>query len=424
MASPRSSSQRSFFESYLDEHQSVRLALSVGGLALVLVLLALGVRHPAAIPTLVVVGVVAGHAVWCRAKGIRAPTAVLVIDVGLFSALMQTYENAAIVTASAAYLSLLTVFFAQRRSAWAFLVLIAGAFCLAWIRSPDAGGPIELVGALSTLGAMVFVLWRLRSWLQRLDAQRSQMLGTVGHELRNSLTGIIGLMQLVSDMPDIQPVEARELMVLAHGQAADASEIIDDLLTISRLDSDSLRIEASDFDMNHEVSSVVQRFSGTDVKLTTNLAGASTGVLADPLRVRQILRNLISNAERYGGPNVEVTTLVDGGMVETRVHDDGDGVPSEDADTIFLPYRRSVTARRHPGSIGLGLWICRQLAVAMGGSITYGHDSSGTTFSLRLPSSESAGRAAEAADRESPRRPQSCDISKSLTSNIWMVRPA
>jgi two-component system sensor histidine kinase KdpD len=71
--------------------------------------------------------------------------------------------------------------------------------------------------------------------------------------------------------------------------------------------------------------------------------------------------------------------------VHVRVADDGPGVPAGEEETIFLPYRRAANTPRHRSSVGLGLWISRRLAKAMGGDLTYSHAGSQTVFELTLP---------------------------------------
>jgi signal transduction histidine kinase len=83
----------------------------------------------------------------------------------------------------------------------------------------------SMVASLTSVAAVVAVMIRVRGWLGRLDADRSQMMGTVSHELRNNLTGVLGLTYMVANTADFQPAEARELIALAHQQAVDASKI-------------------------------------------------------------------------------------------------------------------------------------------------------------------------------------------------------
>ncbi|HEY4607081.1 MAG TPA: HAMP domain-containing sensor histidine kinase, partial [Acidimicrobiia bacterium] len=219
----------------------------------------------------------------------------------------------------------------------------------------------------------------------RLDANRSQMLGTVSHELRNNLTGILGLSELVKS-EGLDPDEVVELMGLVHNQAVDATEIVEDLLTVSRIERAALTIDLEPVDVGAEIRTTARRFMGEGVDVSVDVGTAIPPVSADALRVRQILRNLISNAVRYGGPTIRVGAHHLDGVVLVSVTDDGDGVPVADIGTIFLPYKRSTGTRRDASSIGLGLWICRQLAHAMGGSLEYVRADEATSFVLTLRS--------------------------------------
>jgi len=225
----------------------------------------------------------------------------------------------------------------------------------------------------------VAVMWRVKRWLGRLDANRSQMLGTVSHELRNNLTGMIGMTELVGS-EELDPAEVRELIALAHLQAVDAAEMVEDLLTATRLERSALHVEMTSVDVNGEVETTVRRFVGEGMAIEVGLLVDLPAARGDALRVRQVLRNLVSNAARYGGSSVAVRTTHDGDHVRIVVSDDGDGVPGEDEGTIFLPYRRSTTTKRHLASVGLGLWISRQLAHAMGGSLEYQRLNNRTEF--------------------------------------------
>jgi signal transduction histidine kinase len=137
-------------------------------------------------------------------------------------------------------------------------------------------------------------------------------------------------------------------------------------------------------DLDVEVAKVVDHYPAEGT--TVCQSGPRSGVMAvaDQVRLRQVLRNLLSNAVRYGGKSIDVSVHPDGSNVHVRVTDDGPGVPPGEEETIFLPYR-SATTRRHRSSIGLGLWISRRLARAMGGDLTYSHVNTQTVFELTLP---------------------------------------
>jgi anti-sigma regulatory factor (Ser/Thr protein kinase) len=122
-------------------------------------------------------------------------------------------------------------------------------------------------------------------------------------------------------------------------------------------------------------------------------------VIGDPVRITQVLDNLVTNAIRYGGPNVLVSATREGGHVSLTVGDDGPGVANELVGTLFDAYVHGATSRSLGGS-GLGLLIVRQLCDAMGGTIQY-DDSLGTRFTATFaavpaPSGELAADVAQA----------------------------
>jgi signal transduction histidine kinase len=104
--------------------------------------------------------------------------------------------------------------------------------------------------------------------------------------------------------------------------------------------------------------------------------------------VRQVLRNLVSNALKYGGTNVTVRVGYESDVAFVRVEDDGEGVEPEERETIFEPYRRAHDAPGLTASMGLGLAISRQLARLMGGDLTYTRESSLTVFTLSMPKAD------------------------------------
>ena len=172
-----------------------------------------------------------------------------------------------------------------------------------------------------------------------LELQRSQLLGSVSHELRNQLTGVMGMIDLALDEKSVvSPEEMRDLIGLARREAADAAGIIEDLLTASRMESTVLEVTPEPVDVDLEVSKLVDRYpaEGTSVVQT----GPRTGAIAfaDQVRLRQVLRNLLSNAVRYGGKAIAVDVRGDGSRVHIRVTDDGPACRCRRVNPIF-PYR-------------------------------------------------------------------------------------
>jgi signal transduction histidine kinase len=378
---------RSSMESFLDEYQLVRLILSLIGLALIGGFALSGYGPPLLVPYAIGLAGTGFHAYWCRHNKIRAPRAMLVIDLTLWGSLWLLMADMPVVTTSSlAFLVLLAVLFSDGIWMIGFLVYVVGWYGAAYFMGHDltletAGG---LASVLLTIGGLAMVMYRIRGWLGRLDANRSQMLGTVSHELRNTLTGMMGLTEVVSTATDLGPDETRELIGLAHQQTVDASEIIEDLLTVSRLEQAALRVGVEEVDVNQEVATTVRRFVSAGTEVTVGEQETLPMASGDALRVRQILRNLVSNAVRYGGSAIAVTTLAARDGVQIIVGDDGPGVAREDESTIFLPYRRSSNTPADVASVGLGLWICRQLAHEMGGSLEYRRVDGWTQFVFTL----------------------------------------
>lgn len=416
---PTPSGQRSSLESFLDEYQLVRIAMNGAGLIMTIVLL-LGGWWNAGPPVVSLLGslTIGGHALWCHLRGIRAPRTMLVMDTTIIGLMMLTLPEYPSVTAALfGLVSVLIVLFSRGRWMAGLLAYAAGWFSVATLTGPTTDPIGNLQGGLFVVVALAVLIVRVRQWLGRLDANRSQMVGTVSHELRNSLTGVLGLTELVSSMEDLQPAEAKELVGMANHQAMDAIDIVEDLLTASRVERAALTMTAELVDINTEVATTAHRFQGTGTDVGLLLSDNLPPAWADSLRVRQAIRNLLSNAIRYGGPTITVATRHAGDMIELTVRDDGDGVAPEDEKTIFLPYKRSSQGRRDASSIGLGLWICRQIAQGMGGSLEYQRRGDFTEFIFSVPVAgrhqdpQTAGSVAERRGREA--KSVSNDMSRS-----------
>lgn len=234
--------------------------------------------------------------------------------------------------------------------------------------------------ALAALGigsALVFERVRI---LSDLNVEKDRLVATVSHEVRNPLTGIVGLSSLLADGWDqIPPEEARGMVVMISAEAQSLTEIIEDLLDVSRLREGAIKLEAIPVDLAEAASEQV----GGRVPV----AGRATAV-ADPLRVGQIVRNLVVNAERYGDAPIEVVIAEHDDVATLEVIDRGPGVDPDVVDGLFTPFATS----GRPGSTGLGLSVSRQLARAMGGDLEYRRNDDMTVFRLTLPALTGAER--------------------------------
>jgi signal transduction histidine kinase len=213
--------------------------------------------------------------------------------------------------------------------------------------------------------------------MSELIQAKDEFVASISHELRTPLTAVVGLTsEIVAG--GFVGAERDELIELVASQAQEMSHIIDDLLVSARAGMGTVAVALDTIDLNTELSAAV---SGVGIDLL-EMPAALPPAVGDAPRIRQILRNLLTNLERYGGANRRVLGGVEGERVWLEVRDDGEGVSEEESVRIFEPY-----ASAHSGvasSVGLGLSVSRQLAQLMGGSLAYRRDGEESVFRLEL----------------------------------------
>jgi signal transduction histidine kinase len=145
-----------------------------------------------------------------------------------------------------------------------------------------------------------------------------------------------------------------------------------------------IEVANAPFDVETQVETTLRAGGSftTDVNVTSG--PGRIRAVGDPARVRQIVRNLLTNAERYGGSVVTIDITKVDDRVVVAVADDGPGLPRQEWDKIFEPYHRGHHTPGRPGSVGIGLAISRQLAELMGGTLTYTYEQGRSVFVLSL----------------------------------------
>lgn len=214
---------------------------------------------------------------------------------------------------------------------------------------------------------------------------RDEFIATVSHELRNPIAAMLGLgEELAKGYDSFTHEERREMAQLIARQAEDASWLIEDLLVAYREDTSRIPINTESFDLTKEVERVLEVI---EAPITVEVNGGDAMVEADPRRTRQIIRNLVDNAVRYGGDDIIVR--IDTGAKEVRllVCDSGGPIDADDVAKIFEPFTtREKTS--HPKSVGLGLSVGRKLARLMGGDLVYEYGDGWSRFVVTLPAGD------------------------------------
>ncbi|HEX9763287.1 MAG TPA: CHASE domain-containing protein, partial [Acidimicrobiia bacterium] len=227
--------------------------------------------------------------------------------------------------------------------------------------------------------------------LRDLTRAKDQFLASVSHELRTPLTGVVGFAELLRDSEGLLGDGERSVMVESiAGEAADLAAIIDDLLVAARSELDLLTVTRESVSIRSLVCDVVRAFGPEvcDAVVVAEGPDEEWMVLGDPARIRQVLRNLVSNACRYGGSQIEVRSDLADGLVHLRVADDGEELPLDEWERIFEPYHRVHESQGQPAALGIGLNVSRHLARLMGGDLVYRHEAGWGVFEFTLPAGE------------------------------------
>ena len=219
---------------------------------------------------------------------------------------------------------------------------------------------------------------------KELGKARDEFVANASHELRTPLTSIFGLAHLLEEDADVvRSPGAVEMVGMIISETNDLGRMVDDLLTTARLDAGALHYQFENLNVLDEVREVVEpiRRSGSAIEIQVQPAL----VRSDRLRLRQVVRNLLSNARKYGGPTVRVLGRLEAGWYEVRVEDDGGGIPKELHERLFQRYLHKGDLPLVIGSVGLGLSIVRALAEGMGGAVWYERRAGWTSFVVRVP---------------------------------------
>lgn len=222
---------------------------------------------------------------------------------------------------------------------------------------------------------------------------KSAFLAITSHELRTPLTGIIGFCELLQlEKSDGNPQTLKYLQLISDSSQS-LLAIINDILDFSRIESRTLDIRPVKVDPEQVLDLVSRSWkerAGVRGLKFTRLAtkGAPTGCTCDPLRLRQMLDNLLSNAVKFTEKGkIEVRLEYQAETIEFTISDSGCGIGEGQRDNLFKAFWQAADATtRAAGGAGLGLYISRQLAELLGGSVWL-HSSSpnGSVFKLSLP---------------------------------------
>ena len=230
---------------------------------------------------------------------------------------------------------------------------------------------------------------------RRLEKMKSDFVATVSHELRTPITPIKGYARLLASRGDrMEPARRLHALQLIEDRADHLSRLVDDLLLASRVvptEPGKLKVDLGDVDLRNVVRQASSSFPLLNGRIDVRLPSDAVPVRCDAVRAVQCVSNLVGNAEKYSQPDtpvlVELRCSPDDPYVRVVVTDQGRGIPAHELDRIFERFHRvEDPMTMETGGSGLGLYIARELARAMGGDISVSSTvGEGSSFTFSLP---------------------------------------
>ena len=258
----------------------------------------------------------------------------------------------------------------------------------------------KIAGGLARLGSLALEHARAIDELSRANRLKSDFVAMISHELRTPLNVILGYSDLLLDdtFGALPPAQA-DVMKSIHARGRELLQLIGDVLDLSRLDSGRIPLDLKEVSLREllaEIAESVQPLARAgEVELRLDADPEIDRVLTDPAKLGVALKNLLANAFKFTAHGtVTLGVRRDGRDLAFTVKDTGIGIPREQLDIIFEPFRQGDPAltRRH-GGVGLGLYIVRRMVELMGGTVQVeSAPGTGSTFRIRLPGDTAGAR--------------------------------
>ncbi|MGY4515215.1 PAS domain-containing protein [Lysobacter sp. HA18] len=237
------------------------------------------------------------------------------------------------------------------------------------------------------------MLERSENALRAADRQKDLFLATLAHEMRNPLAPIVTAVQLLRMAPD-REATVRQAAEIIDRQAGHMRNLVEDLIDVSRVTRGLTTLQTRRVQLSDIVAGAVEQTQSIIARHhhSLHVEDSTDGITldADPVRLTQILTNVLNNAAKYTPPGgtITLTVGIDGGDVVVRLHDTGVGMDDALLARVFGLFEQAEeTPERGHGGLGIGLALARSLAQLHGGSLTASSPGLGlgSTFELRLP---------------------------------------
>lgn len=287
---------------------------------------------------------------------------------------------------------------------------IAGALIVGLLEEPLSlnRNQERIAGGLAQLASLALEDARVVEKLEQASKLKSEFLATMSHELRTPLNVIIGYASLLREQV-IGTLNAEQTHALdrLHANAFQLLDMINATLDLTRLESGHLPVEIRQVNLSEVVAGAVkevrQQVHRHDIDLWCLVPSTGPLIETDPVKLKIIVKNLVSNALKFTGWGwVRVSTLVNGEAIQIQVSDTGLGIPRDEQPIIFEPFRQGGHTVGQFQGVGLGLYIVRRLVDALGGAVMVDSEPGrGSTFIVELPRTNPGSRKARRMSRSS-----------------------
>ncbi|MFA6202188.1 MAG: PAS domain-containing protein [Gallionella sp.] len=269
---------------------------------------------------------------------------------------------------------------------------------LASVKFDAAGQPLRMTGTnwdITELKQSQQALQRAKEVAESLAQSKSEFLANMSHEIRTPMNAVIGLSELALDSTD--PAEKQSHLQQINDSSRSLMGILNDILDLSKIEAHQLSVEKIQFNLTELLDSIQRIFTlsaaGCDIEFkVVRDADIHQLLLGDPLRLRQILTNLLGNAFKFTPKGLvtlnvsQIENAADSTTLRFSVKDSGIGMSPGQISALFQPFSQADSSiSRRFGGTGLGLTISRNLAQLMGGDIKVESQAgAGSTFSVEL----------------------------------------
>jgi two-component system NtrC family sensor kinase len=231
------------------------------------------------------------------------------------------------------------------------------------------------------------------SYLKELDRLKSDFIHTVSHDLRSPLTAILGYTELVERTGPLTPNQ-QEFLRRLQGSIQHITSLVNDLLDLGRLEAGfDTRREVVHLEsvLKYSLDMFETQAKKKNITLEATIAKDLKGLRANPIRIRQMLDNLVGNAIKYTPPNghVRINMSMQDQQIILKIDDTGPGIPADEQGRVFEKFFRATNAADHAEGSGLGLAIVKSIVESHQGRVwVESIVGQGSSFTVLLPAQD------------------------------------